>query len=98
MNRSAVLDSFLAASHLIVPDELPGLVEEHGRRAGARAALVHLVDLDQRGLVPLPRPDGNTSPSNDVMAVDDSPAGESYREVRVVEGAPRARLGPTGCR
>jgi serine phosphatase RsbU (regulator of sigma subunit) len=84
MDRSAVLDSFLAASHLIVPDELPGLVEEHGRRAGARAARVHLVDLDQRGLVPLPRPDDDTPASTEVVPVDDTTAGESYREVRVV--------------
>ena len=84
MDRSAVLDSFLAASHLIIPDELPGLVEEHGRRAGARAARVHLVDLDQRGLVPLPRPDDDTPASTEVVPVDDTAAGESYREVRVV--------------
>jgi serine phosphatase RsbU (regulator of sigma subunit) len=84
MPRSAVLDRFLAASHLIVPDELPGLVADHSRQAGARHAVVYLVDLDQRWLVPLSSAADDDLPPAAVDAVDDSPAGESYREVRVV--------------
>lgn len=85
MAHDAVLDSFLAASHLVVPDEIPGLVDEHSRRAGARAAVVHLVDLDQLELVPLPRSGDGAAADDAVVAVDDTPAGVSYREVRVVE-------------
>jgi hypothetical protein len=75
-----VLAGFLDDSHLLVPDAIPPLLSEYATRAGARSAVMQLVDLDQRMLLPV-----TDVEASDPVAVDGTPAGESYRKVTIVE-------------
>ncbi len=47
----------LSAAQFAVPDDLPRLLTEHARQAGALAATMFLVDYEQRVLTPLPTPE-----------------------------------------
>jgi hypothetical protein len=82
--RSSVLGAFLAATHLVVPDEVPALVQQHAERLGARTAVVFLVDLDQRWLAPLIAPG---APALEELAIDGTLAGRCFRTLDVVEAA-----------
>lgn len=75
-------EALLQASHLAVPEELPGLVHRHAAGLGARGATVYLVDLDQRWLTPLPRED--EKPADDI-SVDTTLAGRCYRRLEILE-------------
>jgi len=76
------LAALLQASHLAVPEELPGLVHTHAAGFGARAASVYLADLDQRWLTPLPREDGKP---NEEISVDTTLAGRCYRTLEILD-------------
>lgn len=78
-----VLDALLAATHLVVPDDLPALVRTHAERLGARLAVVYLADLDQRLLVPLTPAD---APVFEAVKIDGTLAGRCYRTLTIVEG------------
>lgn len=75
-------EALLAATHLVVPDELPALVERHAKGLDVRTTVMYLIDLDQRWLVPLPA-DG-ASPLL-ALAVDGTMAGRCYRAMEVLE-------------
>jgi len=78
--------SFLAdlvtASHRIVPDDLPRLVQTHGERLGARDSTLYLADLDQRRLVALCDDEAATIPD---VSIDGSLAGRCFRSVTIVD-------------
>lgn len=74
--------SLLLASRPAVPDELPSLIEQHAGRAGASSAVVFLVDLDQRVLVPLSTQGGPALPP---AVIDATVAGRAYRSIEVIE-------------
>ena len=76
-----LLEAVLADSHLIVPDQVPGLAQEHARRLGAHRAVIPLVDLDQRVLVPLVVPMADESTG---LAVDGTTAGRCFRVLEVI--------------
>jgi phosphoserine phosphatase RsbU/P len=77
-----LLEALLAATHLVVPDELPGLVERHALRMGAAEAVVYLVDQDQEVLVPL-RAEGARELAP--VVIDATLAGRAYRSVRILD-------------
>ncbi|MGH9179587.1 MAG: PP2C family protein-serine/threonine phosphatase [Acidimicrobiales bacterium] len=78
-----VLGSLLTLSRRLHPDDVPAAVDEHARRLGATEALIHLVDLEQRVLLPLPRGSG---PPGDPLDIDSTLAGRSFRAQEILEG------------
>ncbi|PLS76005.1 MAG: serine/threonine-protein phosphatase [Actinobacteria bacterium] len=70
----------IQASHLIVPDDLPGLVAKHARDLGARDAALYLVDYEQRILAPVPNPDG---PEREAVLIEATLAGRCYRALEI---------------
>jgi serine phosphatase RsbU (regulator of sigma subunit) len=72
------LDPLLAASHRMVPDDLPRLVRDHATGFGARDAVVYLADLDQRRLVPL-------SDGAEAVHIDGTLAGRCFGTLTAVE-------------
>jgi Stage II sporulation protein E (SpoIIE) len=78
------LEALLGATHLAVPDEMPGLVQEHGERLGASTAVVFLADLDQRVLAPLSA-DRETALQD--VAIDATLAGRCYRSTQLLDTA-----------
>jgi serine phosphatase RsbU (regulator of sigma subunit) len=81
---SDMLGALLGGAHLAVPDDLPTLLMEHGRRLEASETVLFLVDYDQRVLVPLRNPDG---PARDELAIDGTVAGRSFRSLDIQHGA-----------
>ena len=82
MSAESPLDALLAASHLMVPDDLSSLVHTYARKLGARAAVLYLVDLDQHWLVPLTPPD---APDLEELAIDGTIGGRCFRTVTLIE-------------
>jgi serine/threonine protein phosphatase PrpC len=79
------VDALLKASHLVAPHQLPRLVTEHSAYLGAEEAVVFLVDLQQRVLVPFIGPGGpGTTESVDALPVDSTLAGRAYQHVEVL--------------
>jgi len=70
----------LEASHFLVPDAVPAVVNDCAQLMGARGAVVHLVDLDQRVLVPL-----GVQPRSEELTIDGTLAGRAFRQIDVVE-------------
>jgi hypothetical protein len=70
----------LHASHLASPHELPRLIAEHVAILGVRDALVYLVDLQQRVLVPFVGSRGATPEQHlDRLLVDSTLAGRAFQ-------------------
>jgi hypothetical protein len=63
------------------PDDLHAVVRELAVTIGLDDLRIHVVDLEQRQLVPLPVPDAEAT---EALAVDDSEAGRAYRLERPV--------------
>ncbi|MBW3556562.1 MAG: serine/threonine-protein phosphatase [Actinobacteria bacterium] len=76
-----VLASLLDASHHLHPDDLPALLASELAKLDGRDAVIYLVDLDQRGLVPLP---GGPVSDPPVLSVDGTLPGLSFRSVTQV--------------
>ena len=53
----AMLEALLRRTHLSVPEQLAAIVAEEARAIGAERLVLHLVDFEQRHLVPIPAPD-----------------------------------------
>lgn len=79
--QDAELTSLLAASHSLRPGELPGAVRDAAVHLGARDAVIQLVDLGQRYLVPF-LPGGRRGA---VLEVDTTTAGRAYRSGQTLE-------------
>jgi len=73
---AAALSELLLRSHLAAPDELPGLVARAAEMLGSVETVIHLVDYEQRYLVPLP-PAG--AAPRDTVTVDATLAGRVFR-------------------
>jgi serine/threonine protein phosphatase PrpC len=81
----SAVDALLHASHLAAPHELPGLVAEHAAHLGAAGAVVYLVDLQQRVLVPFVGPAGPAATELlGPLPVDSTLAGRVYQYVEVL--------------
>ncbi|WP_157682741.1 PP2C family protein-serine/threonine phosphatase [Nocardioides scoriae] len=83
--RRAV-DRLLAAADTQAPDELPRAVADAAGELGAADAVVHLADLQQRQLVPLP-PAGSQEPGAAPLGVDSTLAGRAFQTLQPVSGA-----------
>jgi hypothetical protein len=83
------IDELLQAAHLAGAHDLPALLADHGAALGVTDVRVHLADLQQGLLVPLPgrpRPDG-TDPHDggpEALRVDGSLAGRAFQHVEAV--------------
>lgn len=83
------LDDLLQAAHLAGAHDLPELLAAHGAAVGVTDVRVHLADLQQGVLVPLPdrpQPDG-TSPRHgepDALRVDGTLGGRAFQQIEVV--------------
>jgi serine phosphatase RsbU (regulator of sigma subunit) len=77
-----VFGGLLRAARLIVPDDLPGLVEDHAKGLGSSSTVLYLVDLDQRWLIPVPPPG---APALEALAIDGTLAGRCFRSLDVLE-------------
>lgn len=80
-DEAGLLGAMISASHLVVPDAVPRLIDEHIRNLGYGSALLFLADVDQRWLVPLPPPDRSVEP----VLIDGTMAGRAYRAMEIVE-------------
>lgn len=78
---AGVLASLLEESHHLHPDDLPDLVADQLAILGGHDAVLYLVDLDQRALVPLP---GGPVADPPVLAVDGTLPGRGFRSVGTV--------------
>lgn len=74
------LVNLLRASHLVVPDDLPGLIVQHAKGVGADDAALYLVDYEQRVLVPVPNRDGQ---AREEVVIDTTLAGRCYRTLDI---------------
>ena len=83
-DRQPLLDALLAATHLVVPDELPDLIQRFGRRLGSATSVLYLVDLDQRWLVPLQL---SEDPERTALPIDGTLAGRSFRSLDIVDAS-----------
>jgi hypothetical protein len=78
----SLADALLAATHLTVPDALPGLIDGHAKGLGATSAVLYLADLDQCALVPLPHAGARALQE---VAIDRTLPGRCYRSLEVVD-------------
>jgi hypothetical protein len=82
------LDALLAESHLAAPHQLPELIRRHAATFGGRDALLYLVDLQQRVLVPFLDPGGPGSGRQaEALSVESTLAGRSYQHLQVLTQA-----------
>jgi hypothetical protein len=72
------LATLLELSHQLAPEALGPTVREVAAGAGLCNVTVHLVDHEQRTLVPLP-------PATASLDIDSTMGGRAYRQVEVVE-------------
>jgi len=83
MNREQpLLNALLAATHLVVPDDVPALVQTFAERLHADTGTLYLADSEQRQLVPLPPPGG---PDVEAVTITGTLAGRCFRSVTPVE-------------
>ena len=78
-----VLGALLTVAHRLHPDDVPAAVHEHACRLGATEAVIHLVDLEQRALLPLSVAGGEPGEPVDI---DSTMAGRSFRTLEVLQG------------
>ena len=78
--NSQQLAALVQDAHLAVPDDVPRLVMQHARNAGALDAALYLADYEQRVLVPVPNPDG---PFREEVVIDSTLAGRCYRTLDI---------------
>jgi Stage II sporulation protein E (SpoIIE) len=85
----------IRASHLLPPHDVPQLVGAHAEAMGYRDAVIYLVDLQQRLLVPFLPPDGpKPGFAGSALGVDSTLAGRAYQQVETLshdEGGGRIR-------
>jgi serine/threonine protein phosphatase PrpC len=88
------IDALLADAHLAAPHQIPGLVARHAAALGADDALVYLVDLQLRVLVPFLEPGGpGAGRLVDPLSVDGTLPGRAFQHVEVLtQDAPDGRI------
>lgn len=92
-DRAEQLAGLIRASHLLPPHDLPALVRAHAEPMGYHDAVLYLVDLQQRVLVPFLPPEGpDPAAAPSPLGVDSTLAGRAFQLVETVshdEGAGR---------
>ena len=79
------VDALLEDAHLAAPHQLAGLVARHAATLGADHAVVYLVDLQQRVLVPFLDPDGpGVGRQVEPLSVDATLPGRAFQHVEVL--------------
>jgi serine phosphatase RsbU (regulator of sigma subunit) len=79
------VDALLEDAHLAAPYQLAGLVARHAVTLGADDALVYLVDLQQRVLVPFLDPGGpGIGRQVELLSVDATLPGRAFQHVEVL--------------
>jgi Stage II sporulation protein E (SpoIIE) len=79
------VDALLEDAHLAAPYQIAGLVARHAATLGADDALVYLVDLQQRVLVPFLDPAGpGVGRQVEPLSVDATLAGRAFQHVEVL--------------
>jgi len=79
------VDALLADAHLAAPYEIAGLVARHAATLGADDALVYLVDLQQRVLVPFLEPGGpGVGRQVEPLSVDATLPGRAFQYLEVL--------------
>src|SRR4051812_20441520 len=88
MRTEDVLTRLSMASLRLHPDDIHAVVRELGAAIGLDDVVIHLVDLEQRLLVPMPRVAADDQGADETVGVDSSIGGRAYRtqEPVVVEG------------
>jgi hypothetical protein len=88
------VDALLNDAHLAAPYQLAGLIERHAATLGGDDAVVYLVDLQQRVLVPFLHPDGpGVERQIEPLGVDATLAGRAFQHVEVLtQGASDGRV------
>ena len=75
-----MLGELIEHTRFIVPDQLPGVLVEHGREVGAVDVALYLVDYEQRMLVPVPQLGG---PEREAVRIDATVAGRCFRTIEI---------------
>ena len=86
------MDRLLSEAHVASPDELPGMVADAAALFGGEDVLVHLVDLQQRVLVPfLPLRGHNHDEFPHPLGFDSTVAGRAFQHMQLLtqSAAPR---------
>jgi serine phosphatase RsbU (regulator of sigma subunit) len=78
-----VVDALLRASHLAGANDIPALVAQHAVTLGGHDAVLHLVDLQQRNLVPFLPTGPSWSDAHRTLKVDSTVAGRAYQHVQI---------------
>jgi hypothetical protein len=79
------VDALLEDAHLAAPYQIPGLVRRHAATLDADDAVVYLVDLQQRVLVPFFDPAGpGVGRQVEPLSVDATLAGRAFQHVEVL--------------
>jgi serine phosphatase RsbU (regulator of sigma subunit) len=72
----------LHATHLVPPDALPGLIDQHSKLLGVESAVLYLADLDQRWLTPVVSDDTQTI---EPLEIEGTMAGRCFRSFGIVD-------------
>jgi hypothetical protein len=76
------MEQLLHVSHIAAPDELPGMVAAAAAMFEGEDAVVCLVDMQQRVLVPFQGPGGHHPDEfSQVLGVDSTVAGRAFQEM-----------------
>lgn len=76
-----VVGSLLDRSHQLIPDDLPGVIDDAARGFGAGGATLYLTDLEQRYLALF---DPGRLPSRTALDIDGTIAGRCYRTMQTI--------------
>jgi hypothetical protein len=87
--------ALIRASHLLPPHDLPQLISTHAESMGYHDAVIYVVDLQQRLLIPFLPPDGpQGGGAPTALGVESTLAGRAFQQVETLthdEGAGRIR-------
>ena len=81
MNSSETVQQLLQQSHHARPEDLPEMAMRAGKLLGVDALVIHLIDHQQRVLIPLL---GGSAPHREQVAVDGTMAGRAFSMVAAV--------------
>jgi hypothetical protein len=78
----SMLEALLRRTHLSAPDELATIVAEEARAIGVERLVLHLVDYEQRLLVPIPSPDAE---GREPLAIQGTLGGRSFQSTSILQ-------------
>jgi hypothetical protein len=77
-----MVEALLRRTHLSAPDELAAIVAEEARAVGVERLVLHLVDYEQRLLVPIPAPDAE---GREPLAIQGTLGGRAFQSSSIVQ-------------